>query len=142
MRLFACRVFPRGTLSRRTMVNVMLLSMLECINRRCHIASSCTAWMQQFQAQRQLFRRKLEAYWTSTITDCRGDSCKLWSKVGQLLKPNTVQPNQHTASDLANHFTSKVWNIYTSTAEPPTIGCRSTPSTPFSVLRTVTVEEE
>ena len=99
--------------------------------------------MQQFQAQRQLFRRKSEAYWTSTITDCRGDSRKLWSKVGQLLKPNNVQPNQHTAADLANHFTSKVRNIHASTAdaELPTICCRLTPSTPLSVLRTVTVEE-
>ena len=116
---------------------------LERVNRRCHTESSRTAWMQQFQAQRQLFRRKSEAYWTSTITDCRGDSRKLWSKVGQLLKPSTVQPNQHTAANLANHFTSKVRNIHASTAdaEPPTISYRSTPATPLSVLRTVTVEE-
>jgi len=98
---------------------------LERVNRCCHTESSHTAWMQQFQAQRQLFRHKSAAYWTSTITDCRGDSRKLWSKVGQLLKPSTVQLNQHTAANLANHFTSKVWNIHASTAdaEPPIISC-------------------
>ena len=54
-----------------------------------------------------------------------------------------MQPNQHTASNVANHFTSEVRNIHASIAdsEPPTISCRSTSFTQLSVLRTVTIEE-
>jgi len=69
---------------------------LEHVNRRCHTESSRTAWMQQFQAQRQLFRCKSETYWTSTITNCQGDSRKLWPKSGPAAKA------KHCASEPAH----------------------------------------
>jgi len=99
------------------------------------------AWRRQFQRQHLLFRRKAADYWSTTIRECRHDTCLLWSKIGLLLEPRAPCQLHHSANDLANHFTLKADKVHQSTscASPPVISKRN--SDTFSTLHSVTVEE-
>ena len=99
---------------------------LERAYRRDRSESSLAEWRSHFQAQRRIFRQKSEIYWSTAIAGCHGDPKKLWSAVNRLLQPATSSSAQHSAVDLAAHFTTKVEKVRTATidAPPPVINLR------------------
>ena len=90
---------------------------LERAYRRRHSSAAHTAWKQQFQLQRRLFRSKAETFWSSAIAECHRDPRKLWCRIGQRLQQQKSQHvHHHSAAEIAAHFTSKVDSVRASTA--------------------------
>jgi hypothetical protein len=93
-------------------------------------------WITSFVDQRQLFKRKLTDYWTSTIDSCKNDTRLLWRKVRMLMSPKQCDSSSLSVDDFAAHFSSKIDKIRASTASAPapTIDLRSTSATPLSTF--------
>jgi len=114
---------------------------LEKQYRRTQSSDDRLRWRSQFDAQRQLFKQKLRAYWLITIESCGDDSGALWSKLRNMLSPPSQQNSNFSAEQFLTHFTTKIDKIRstTSTAPPPVIESRHI--TPFSSFTLVSAEE-
>jgi len=114
---------------------------LEKQYRRLKSAAIRQEWQTQFEAQRQLFHRKLSDYWLSTIDSCKNDPRALWSKVSDLMSPPVQSDTCFSADQFAMHFTSKIEKIRVATANAPSPLVIHRSVAPLDTFTPVTVEE-
>ena len=93
---------------------------LEKIYRRTRTPESESAFRKQFAHQRTVLRQSFTDYWTQTITECRGDTRTLWTRINTLLTPPDVgSAPTLSVNDFAVHFRTKVDDIRAATANIP-----------------------
>jgi hypothetical protein len=95
---------------------------LERIYRRSHLPADCRAWSTALLDKRELFAAKEQAYWTTRLQECSGNSKLFWCCLNSVLLRDYVStPNNSTltAQVLADFFISKVVKVRASSQHCP-----------------------
>ena len=96
---------------------------LERQYRRHMSPETLARWRQQFCRLKKLLQQKADAFWSTAISSCEGDSRAMWRKINALLSQpaTTVSGNSVSisADTFATFFTQKVNSIRASTSQAP-----------------------